>query len=175
MELIKCQCNRVILFLTPEDMEKYHIDREKDDSVAKNVRAMLRDADKSTDFSGWCRILVKIFESKEGGCELFITRLGDQVSLCDGSLYRRTEYIYKFQSIEGLLPACKAINSSGFDGESRIYYEKEKPGVYLIIDREYENLQEFGAVVCRRSALLYIEEHCTRLSKGTVGTLSGLV
>lgn len=175
MELIKCQCNRVILFLTREDMKKYHIDREHPSSFAKSVRTMLKDADESVNLSDWYRILVKIFESKEGGCELFITRLGEQTPLLRNAYLNGEEYIYRFRRLEDLLCACKALSSAGFNGKSRIFYDNGPSGdVFLLLDRKFDNLREFGALSCRRSVLLYIEEHCTPLLHGDVRTLGTL-
>ena len=137
---------------------------------------MLRDADKSINLSDWYRILVKIFESKEGGCELFITRLGEQTPLLREACLNGEEYIYRFRRMEELLCACKAVYSAGFDGKSRVFYENGASGsLYLLLDREYENLREFGAFLCRRSAVLYIEEHCTPLEQGDVRTLGELI
>ena len=173
MEVIKCECNRLIMLLSRDDMTRYGIDN--DASLMVNVRSMLNDSGISKDFSDSRRLLVKIFESKEGGCELFITRLGDGISVPDAPVIRKLKYIYKFKEIGSLLKSCRAVCTLGFAGESEIRYDTEKKEYYLILDREYENLCEFGAFPCRRSSLLFIEEHCKKLCNCTMNTLGNLV
>ena len=173
MEVIKCECNRLIMLLSRDDMTRYGIDN--DASLMVNVRSMLNDSGISRDFSDSRRLLVKIFESKEGGCELFITRLGESISMPDAPISRKPKYIYKFKEISSLLKSCRTVCASGFDTESEIRYDTEKKEYYLILDLEYENLCEFGAFPCRRSSLLYIEEHCMKLCNCTVDILGNLV
>lgn len=173
MEVIKCECNRLIMFLSPQDMKKYGIDSNED--LMGNVRTMLFDSGISKDFSDSRRLLVKVFESKKGGCELFITRLGEGISVSEPPASRKAEYIYKFKDLDSLLLTCRAVCSYGYDGVSDVRYDGDRKEYYLILEREYESISEFGAVLCRFSALAYIEEHCMKLCNCTVDILGNLV
>lgn len=170
MELIQCSESKFILHMTPEDMTKYNFKNSRADAMAQNIRIMLNDTGASDYFPSQSRITVKIFESKEGGCQLFITRLGDQLTATD----LKQCYIYRFPDIEMLLPACKAINNSMRHTDGKVYYEKEKPFVYLVLDRDFPNMPEFGGSECKKSSLMYIEEHCVPLQNSTIESLGNL-
>lgn len=171
MEIIRCHKSRIILFLSPEDMKKYHIDSEKFDINANDLQTILNDTETSDGFPQKSRILVKIFESKGGGCELFITNLGDLPTASEETA-GRASYIYRFPDIESLLPACKALSTAKCRG--KVYCDKDKGYTYLVLDREILNIREFGAVACRKSAMMYIEEHCTPLQNMTPELLGEL-
>jgi len=87
MELIVISHTKIKIMLTRPDMARYelttaHID-STDERTRCAVRHILADADKQVGFdTEGQRLFVQFFASKDGGCEIFVTKLGKNTDVC---------------------------------------------------------------------------------------------
>jgi negative regulator of genetic competence, sporulation and motility len=81
MELIVISENKLKIMLTAPDMAHYELEGSRMDCADSHTRAAFRHifrdvrAESGFDTEGE-RLLVQLYASKEGGCEIFITKLG---------------------------------------------------------------------------------------------------
>lgn len=81
MELIVISHTKIKIMLTKPDMEYYKLasadSDSADDSTRRAVRRILSDADRQVGFdTEGERLFVQFFASLDGGCEIFVTKLG---------------------------------------------------------------------------------------------------
>ena len=187
MELIVIDESRIKLMLTAEEMAEY---RMADGGTREVLRGIMADAYRKCGYGGAAmrgRIYVEMYPSREGGCELFVTRLAERAGrtiacerengtgMKNGNESILAEYrkyifrgrvIYAFERMEDLLGACLGLMKNGYCGESAAYLDEEKRGYYLILDRESSVVSENLGSLCRSSLYYYINEHCRRLCEG---------
>ena len=80
MELILINEKKLKIMLTPEDMREYEIDCESVDYARAETRrafwSILDEAKHRTGFDAASeRVYIQLYPSREGGCEMFVTRL----------------------------------------------------------------------------------------------------
>ena len=83
MELIVISPTRLKIMLTEPDMRHYQISADTVDCADGRTRQSLRrlfdDARRETGFeTDGARLLIQLYASVSGGCEIFVTKLGDQ-------------------------------------------------------------------------------------------------
>lgn len=83
MELIVISPTRLKIMLTEPDMRRYQISADTVDCADGRTRQSLRrlfdDARRETGFeTDGARLLIQLYASVSGGCEIFVTKLGDQ-------------------------------------------------------------------------------------------------
>ena len=78
MELILISNTKLKIMLDESDMKKYHIENESDCaefSTRKAIRSLLECAKDRIGFNtDGEEIFVQLYTSKQGGCELFVTK-----------------------------------------------------------------------------------------------------
>ena len=176
MEILQIDGDRFILSLSAVDVEKYRFAVRRKESLAL-IMSDLRD---KYGFDGTCgRVRVEMYESKKGGCELFLTRLGDRRTKGESTLTYRTnennlcEYrkyinreereIYVFPSVNDLLFACSLLEKSGYTGRSEVYADTDSHKTYLILDMQSAYPSEALGSLCPSSIENYVLEHCKKL------------
>ncbi len=141
MELIMISDTRLKVVLTRVDMEKYHLDFDGDayESTATR-RAMMRLFDDVKRRVGFDisddRILVQIWQSSDGGCELYIskmeskphTRRTPRVTACDFETQ-----IYRFATLADLIAVCHALDARRYDHPSEVLHADDGRW-YLLLD-----------------------------------------
>lgn len=209
MELIRISDRKLKIMLTPTDMRHFELNP---DSFGENSRQMhhafrllLEEIKRQTDFDADDRqISVQYFPSREGGCEMFISRLQAceedpppaplPTSIETRALQLRTgartrgafcrDCAYRFESIDHLLLVCRRLRDAGYIGES-VAYRDEKSRYYLIIavrssspfsiPEEWNFIVEYGSVENAALVKLYVMEHGNILcASGAVDTLAEL-
>lgn len=170
MELIVITPGKLKIMLTPDDMVKYELEDVKECEnirTGKAFRRICEDARVAVGFdTEGERLFVQFYASREGGGELFVTKLGrtDTSALSfparnnqrDGEktlLERihalpeeetqspaRSVYCFRFETLRDLTLACKAIVMQGFLGISDAYISEE-PGSdwYLTLSSQSED------------------------------------
>ena len=158
MELIRISDRKLKIMLTPTDMCHFELDAERfgEDSAQMHraFRLLFDEIRRQTDFDADDnRISVQYFPSKEGGCEMFISRLpgdGREVEEANASLPIRLskesmqlrpqkknngsfkrECAYRFGGLSELLAACHRLYLLGFLCESDAY--RDVQGDYFLI------------------------------------------
>ena len=188
MDVIKIDKGKMMVVLTNEDMAKYHIGSdaalgEEPEVSDEALRRIARDAAASVGVNmcgdgdgGAPRMLIRMFASKGGGCEMFITQLpcGEYTQPTEQHVHRSQKHIYMFDSMENLLAACRKL-MCGSAVESRLWADNERRAYYLELGEERGDMCEFGAVRLYGGAKYYLAEHCRLICTDAVrrmGTLA---
>lgn len=182
MELIVIDRNTVKVTLSKKDVKKYGIDEDgyPEEVSHAAIDSIFSDAglekDESADY------YVECYFSKDGGCELFITKAtygGEKDAELSTSKSkknvndRKRGTVYRFERIEDVLGACREISKRP-SAHSLLYYDRRWQRYYLITENEEYHAEEFGADKCRNETEYYIKEHCTLVCKDAVDRLKGL-
>ena len=199
MEWIRISRNKLKIMLTAEDARRYDL-RPRDASLESALtrrafRAILNDAGKETGFDAADeRVYIQLFPSREGGCELFVTREkeGEDSPVsppCPQSEKKappkeeRRHLAFCFPSFPTLLSACRRLREGGYRGESTAH--KEDAGRYWLLlsdkgnplsaRKEYRFLLEYGEMEHAEHARMLLPEHsaplCASNAVETLGTL----
>ncbi len=170
MELIEIGSNQIIFLLDREDISKYAIDtKESGKTLREGFANIVRDSGIGDQFLAG--VLVQIFESQNGGCEMFVTKLPDNT---DQKNDIHKKHVYMFDTIEPFLGTCKMLKDHNV-AKANAYYDKSKKKYYLTLDEEHPYVSEFFGLPCKDDTLFYISEHCSLISNNAVADLSGLV
>ena len=196
MELIRISNRRIKLMLTPTDMSHFalntnDLDNGKHQRVRRAFRLLLAEVRRQTDFDADEECLsVQYFPSVEGGCEMFISDLGEETPMASafnalqaapktalapippsGGFHR--DCAYRFEALSDLLRACRRLEGIGYVPESAAY--RDEQGIYYLflsvtatspysIPRELEFLVEYGSIENAAALRLYIREHASLIA-----------
>ena len=195
MDVLKISETKVKIMLTPEDIKNFGIDLDEVDYNDKTTRTKIWDvldyAKKKHGFDyGKDKLLIQFYPSKDGGAELFVTRLSgipkvqekaiakaENVTLLD--INRRA---YCFKSFRDLCAASAAVCKRKSIKESELYYSEAYGYILKITERaairggvsDLAILSEFCAY-STDDRIPYISEHCKSLaSNGAIDKLAKL-
>ena len=139
--------------------------------LLRQIVGVLRRADDicGTDI-GSARVMVQLFQSRKGGCELFVTRLSPSLlplsapDSAEGSLYI-------FDSIGALIAASRLLGERGYGKNSTAFCTEG--GKYALLLPEFSSeaplpiaaacLDEYGMRSADTKMRLYISEHARTL------------
>ena len=175
MELIVISESRIKLMLTKEDMDSYKGDTHR---VLSRIMEDVRGKCGCGNMNG--RLYIQMYQSRSGGCEMFVTKLRENTCGTDeysmktlnekytperDRLTAEEKYscaVYSFGDIENLLSCCRQVGGMRYGGESAAYVDTDgaKKIYYLIL--EYETCiagENFGKL-CPGQIRYYINEHC---------------
>ena len=154
MDLIKINDNKLKIMLTPGDMQCYALKADELDGAKMETRQAFRSImDEVRHRTGFDakgnQIYVQVYPSREGGCEMFVTKLGllcalgeaeDRPSLsaakgtCVASTTRtqpskqseRNRTIaFVFEALDHLLHVCRRLHARDYVGSSAVYRGEE--------------------------------------------------
>lgn len=186
MEFLLIGESKIKIVLNREEAEKYRLDTASADVSGPGARRIfwriLEEAKREVGFDpAGDKVLIQLYPLKNGGCELFVTKLGilsessaRLVSKSDRiAMLSKKRSIYAFDRLEDIISAARAIRSvaGGFSPNSDVYTED---GRYFLAIEEYGKggepvefpcILEFGTVVTAELAI-YISEHADRLTDG---------
>ena len=197
MEWIRIDQNKLKIMLSREDATKYALCPETasiGDAVTRRAfREILSAAteDVSIDFSEE-RVYIQLFPSKEGGCELFVTKMGTR----EQELKKQNEPLtpkpsfaasrricFCFWRQRDLLSSCRQLLRRDFLGDSQAWRDDmgrfwlflSDNGSPLLAREEFSFLLEYGQMECAADASLFLLEHgkslCQRDAVRTLGML----
>lgn len=196
VECIRISDSKIKLVLAPEEVEKYDFEPVKSGeqraggSFLSGFRRILRDVRRDTGFdAGGKRVLVRYFYGKDGGCEMYITKLRDS-SLGDGVKNLNGAYLYgdslplsygdagarrtfRFSDLSSLVRCCRTLYLSGFRGASEAFADRTRSVYYLALCRDHPAVHEYGAA-CPPKTYFFILEHFDRFSSDAVNRLGRL-
>ena len=180
MEYIIIDDGKMLLTLSAEDMAEYGGSR------LNAIRRIVNDANLICGDSLHGRLFVQMYESRGGGCEMFVTRLRERrdtmaISRLEertateyrGYVLRKVRTIYEFDEMEELLLCCKMLCGSGYGGRSESYADRAGGKYYLVLDGESLYPAETMGEARPYSMLGYIREHCTRMFGDHAASLLG--
>lgn len=148
MDLIYINDHKLKIMLSEGDMKEYSLDTSDLNYENRETRerfwSILNTVGKSTgfDFEGG-KIFIQLYPSKEGGCEMYVTKLGGSPRSSGKDETRgkisegRRECAYSFESLENLLSVCRRLSSLGYSEKSSAFYLTNK--YFLIISEPEEN------------------------------------
>lgn len=187
MELLLISENKIKISLTKEDLDGYSITADGIDYDNTETRrvfwTLLDEAKRQTGFdAAKNRIFIQIYPGKDGGCELYVSKIkhseredGIQLNVLKGILEkgkrekRAGPSVYRFDDVSGLLLACRRLRALGY-GKGASAYSEEKRQFYLSFDaseNDFSFIGEYGeAQNDAYSVLLYINEHCKCICDG---------
>ncbi len=166
MELILISNSKLKIMLSAEDMKMYNIECDGESTLHRGFRPVLERAKLDCGFdieSG--RLLVQVFPSRGGGCEMFVTRapLG---SGKDGKSERGPS-VCIFKTACDLSSVCRILNLRGYGKDSSAYALEE--GVFALFLPEFDPdeklplgaavIEEFGQRRDPEDLEGYIKEH----------------
>jgi len=186
MEFINIGKSNIKISLTAEEVLAYELDISDDcgscrGGAGRALRRIFESIKEQTgiDYSG-DRVYVRMFRSKCGGRELFVTRLGAGRQGAEDGERKDTEsdstvaaspQIYSFDGISPLLSACKAIRTLQNAGESAAYITDigGSRRAFLLL---YSDLPHVDALLCEygkkesfTGAKEFVLEHCDVLAE----------
>ena len=185
METVFINKDKLKIMLTCSEMAKYRIDSDfsKDKQEADLIIwDILDDAAVSTGFdTAKGSFYVQMYPSKDGGCELFVTRIGpasgftekaERLLRDNGETFPEKKlYIYAFGNFEAMLCACRSLSLTHKDALSLAYSDSFSERFFLFLEKDTEKLSEFGGVKCKNTEKYYVLEHCTLFCKNAVTKL----
>ena len=140
MDIIKIGYNSFKIALNASEAREYDFtsDEPCDDEKLKSSLKLLLERVKNKnkiDIEA-DKISTEIYISKDGGCEIFISKSG---SYKNGRRVRKAESasIYCFLTIDELLRACSRAHSINLKSPSEVYHNKESGEYYLIFSELY--------------------------------------
>lgn len=195
MELILISDSKLKITLSLSDMEKYDLNSDSMDYDNTETRRafweILDEAKHKTGFDAAKeRVFVQVYPSRGGGCEMYVTKIGDEKAGTGEKPPTRRRprlSIFRFSGLAPLLSACATLDRQGYTGESAAYAEDTR--YYLILYEhlkspvgtdgarlsEYGFLEEYGERLMGCVSFAYIKEHAKLIEgKDAIGKLSGI-
>lgn len=152
MEFILISENKIKVILTNEDLKNFELDADELDYSNTDTKRMFWDvlsrAKHSTGFdTDGQKVLVQLYPSRCGGCEMFVTKIGllgsdeenghssaritpiisEKITVKGKQRTKHSEKkryaAFGFDSLSGLLAVCRQLQSSGYDSESLAYID----------------------------------------------------
>ena len=152
MEFIPISENKIKIILTSEDLGEFELKADELDYSDTDTKRMFWDVlsrvKHSTGFdTEGQRVLVQLYPSRCGGCEMFVTKIGIPASEASGEQTsehptpiisekicakpkQRTRHAQKkqyaafgFDSLSPLLAVCRELQSTGYASESLAYID----------------------------------------------------
>lgn len=166
MELILISSSKLKIMLTDEDMIKYALDAKTADydntATRRAFWSILDDVKNQTGFNAaGDRVFIQLYPSKEGGCEMFVTKMGllcsmdeDQgknISLLSGRTGktlveklgenngRERIGAYVFDELSSLLSVCRHLCYRKWRGKSEAYRGDDEK-CYLILSEKTKDM-----------------------------------
>ncbi|MBE6702877.1 MAG: adaptor protein MecA [Ruminococcaceae bacterium] len=192
MEWIRISSNKLKIMLSAEDARRYALDCETADyadvMTRKAFRDILTDVKQKADFDATeDKVYIQMYPSKEGGCELFVTKMG--LLLSDDSAQpipkadpkrpknavrtsppRLRRAAFFFSDLNHLTALCRRLSGS-YSGESEVWLDEKEKWWLLLTDngnpltlcKEYPFVQEYGRSVNVNEARAWLPEHGKKL------------
>ena len=190
MEWIRISSNKLKIMLSAEDARHYALNCDSADyadSITREIfREILSDVQEQTGFDASDdKVYIQMYPSKEGGCELFITKMGLVLSdaeqpACAGVPHaakkplrgskspatgRKKRDALRFARFEDLLALSRRL-SPVFHGKSSLW--REENGIWwLLLEQDadvaitYRFLREYAHTVNPTHIELLLPEHGT--------------
>jgi len=174
MDFIRISDSKIKVTLSQEDLDRYVAEGERDRPSGSHgtLRAILREIRRETGFDATGeRVLMQMFPGSDGGCELFVTRLGKLPE--DRGAERLPappaplrSAVFVFERLPPLLSVCRQLKHVGYPHLSAVYYGDDRLW-YLVLQEQIPRdrpsplsfAEEFGVRRRAGATLAYIKEH----------------
>ncbi len=203
MELILINSSKLKIMLTKDDMIQYELDcgtiNYDNTETRRAFWNILDEAKHRTGFDAAAdRVFIQLYPSKEGGCEMYVTKVG---SLCRGErklpgpitygpsklfpdgASENLKLSFMFSNVGQMISACRLATRSGQISASDAWID-ESGACYLFAEASETNadtaflvgiMNEFGTPVASSDYITYIKEHGRAFCAGNaVETLAAM-
>lgn len=205
MEFIRINDEKLKIMLSRDDLEEFDVRADELDYSNTETKRMFWDilgrAKRNVGFScDGMRILVQLYSSRDGGCEMFVSKLGKKTDeyitndeyepeLHCKTLYKRDgedarKGAFGFDLMEHLISVCRRLFDIGYSGSSSAYIGDDRRFYlflddldatgYFVID-EYSFIAEYGTHENIEALTHYLGEHgrmiCNTDAVETLGAL----
>lgn len=198
MEWIRISTNKLKIMLTREDAERYALCPDTADYAdaltRRAFKAILTDVKRETGFEAADdKLYIQMYPSREGGCELFITKMGIEISSTRApSTYKiqkapsdppHRRLAFCFGDVGSLIAVCRRLTALHFAGESTAWLDDShrywlrllEVGDPLFARADYAFVAEYGEIESPDTAETILEEHgkllCDKRAVETLGKL----
>ncbi|MBQ3099814.1 MAG: adaptor protein MecA [Clostridia bacterium] len=168
MELLPIGSDKLKVTLTEADMESYRLSADTlnwdDTGTRKALWSILDEAKKQCGFDAAReQILVQIFPSRAGGCEMFVTRTGERRR---GANHESVRTAIKksdaracvFDRLYYMIAFCAVLRDSGYKDPADAY-SLDDGRFLLIYYKDDPRAAEFGRITPLSDMEFYIGEH----------------
>ena len=165
METIVISDDRMKIMLSREELKEYcldgcHLDTEND-RVRAALRRVIDEAGRKIGFTASPgRLHVQVYESREGGCEMFVTRLPSEIF----EESKEGVTLYGFADLQAMVMLCRRLFAVGYDAAGDAYRLGDLYFLMLHSDEPYVAC-DFG-LLADRSLCPYITEYGDLLTHG---------
>ena len=192
MEILKISESKIKIMLSPADVRSFGLDVDDVDGSDTKTRAKVFEIlDEVKRLYGFDhegnKLLVQFYPAKDGGAELFVTKLG-AITKRNERAISKSEHVtmlesrkmlFFFSSLDDLINAIKTITDSECIQQSELFFS-DGEGYYLELTGR--GTSRLGAI-CELAVLLeysvrvpielapYINEHCEKLTDGNAVAL----
>ncbi len=194
MEYILINECKLKVMLDRSDLAERHISAERLDYANPEARRIFGDIlqyakrEFGFDTSGH-RVLLQLYPSKDGGCELFISSIGKLEKRHMSDKAEETDALqkaYSFECLDHLLSVCRAlINADGiiesnawFDSGGRWYltlvYRAQADDEFMPLDR-LSFISEYGECESSKALSFYLGEYATSVCQGNAVDILGKI
>ncbi|MBO5416377.1 MAG: adaptor protein MecA [Clostridia bacterium] len=178
MEFILISDSKIKVMLTEEDLREFEIEADELDYANTDTKRMFWDIlSRAKHITGFDtdgqKVLVQIYPSRHGGCEMFVTKIG---SLCpseegchiqgkpnpiisekftvksrgrSAAREKKRVCVFAFETLEQMLSVCRRLFSLGYSEESSAYIGENRR-CYLLLEgidtTGYEPIDKFSFI-----------------------------
>lgn len=201
MEWIRISSNKLKIMLTAEDAARYALcpdTADYADTVTRRAfKAILTDMRHETGFDAADdKVYIQMYPSHEGGCELFVTKMGIEVAPKRGNAAntykspkierhprQRRSLAFCFVHMCDLIAVCRRLRALHYKGESRAWLDDSHRYWLLLLEEgdpltareDYLFVMEYGEIESKENAELMLSEHgkllCDNRAVETLGDL----
>lgn len=186
MEILLISDAKLKVMMTREDMQTYALEGDEIDYDTTETRkafwSILDEAKRRTGFdAAKDKVLIQLYPSKDGGCELFVTKLGLVPPVAEKTIARsgrvamlsKRRAIWGFSLLSDLTEACAHLSCKEKAEDSDVYYADDGRYYLVLQERlgkndqlsEYSCLSEYGECM-PYTGLDYIKEHGICIKQG---------
>ena len=189
MEIIMINENKLKVMLCKEDLSHFELSPEQLDYSNTETKRMFWDvlsrAKHQTGFdTDGQRVLVQLYPSKEGGCEMFVTKIGilrnnsneniktyskeKKNTVLTNSKKDFSYSAFRFDDTESMLEVCRRLASIGYIGESSAYFCENGKKYLLLSDIDFDEfappdefsfISEYGSAENTEAIKRFLTEH----------------
>lgn len=194
MEIILINDSKLKIMLDESDLRHFELKASELDYMNTDTKRMFWDllsrAKHETGFdTDGQRVLVRLYPSKDGGCEMFVTKIGALEDSAEQKRAKRGECdrlcseikknkagdlptalfsAFQFERIEHLVGVCRRLLHIGYIGESSAYLGEDKKSYLFLSDvdsahytplDEFSFISEYGKKENSEMLMRYLSEH----------------
>ena len=174
MEWIRISMNKLKIMLSAKDAQRYALSPESanyaDTLTRRAFRRILTEIREESGFDATeDKVYIQMYPSKEGGCELFVTKMGlllaeeckkEAPPPRERAVSRSTLFV--FAEMSALLSVCRRLESTHFSGKSQLWTDDGNRYWLFLTEKSpktYDFIEEYGRALEADFGKYYLCEH----------------